>query len=157
MDNVKERIALLESQTSQIQKDVAVLVERSKHAANQSSLDTLAEQAKGFASQAALDALAEKAKGFASQAALDTLVERSESFATKTDVSLLRSDLYKEIGLLHKEVGLVRSDLQKEIYASESRMNDKFDAINNKITWTLLLPALTAIVLWFVKVAILKV
>jgi len=176
MDSINDKIARLESETSQIRVDVAALVERSKHAANQASLDALVERCEGFASQASLDALAERCEGFASQAALDKLIERSENFATKADlykeIGLVRTDLHTEIGLvrtdLHKEIGLVRTDLQKEIgstrvellkeiSASEQRLNTKFDVINNRITWTLLLPALTAIILWFVKVAILKI
>ena len=153
MDSINDKIARLESETSQIRVDVAALVERSKHAANQASLDALAERCEGFASQASLDALAERCEGFASQAALDKLIERSENFATK-------ADLYKEFATkadLYREIGSTRVELLKEISASEQRLNTKFDVINNRITWTLLLPALTAIILWFVKVAILKI
>ena len=154
MDGIKEKIDWLESETGQIRVDVASLVERSKYMANQAALDKLTERSKGFANQTTLDKLTERSKGFASQTALDALIERSDSFATKAvlhqEIGLVRSDV-------HKEVGLAKVDLMKEISATERRLNMKFDTLNNKITWTLLLPALTAIILWFVKVAILKI
>lgn len=93
-----------------------------------------------------LAALTERSQNFAGKSALDALTERSQHFATKADLEKLRC-----------ESNLIRADVVKEISASESRLNSKIDTINNRIIWTLLIPALTAIILWFVKVAILKV
>ncbi|WP_158784571.1 hypothetical protein [Pantoea sp. BAV 3049] len=90
--------------------------------------------------------LTERSQNFASKSALEALIERSAHFATKADLEILRT-----------ENALTRADLVKEISASESRLNTKIDSINNRIIWTLLVPALTAIILWFLKVAVLKV
>ncbi|OPJ97360.1 hypothetical protein B1H39_02325 [Serratia marcescens] len=87
---------------------------------------------------------------------LTVLTTRSEAFATKSDIEAIRTE--------HQTL---RADVVKELAASEKRINDKFegkfdsvnkrlDGINDRLLWTLMVPAILAILLWFVKEAILK-
>ena len=77
---------------------------------------------------------------------LAVLTSRSENFATKADVAELKAELVQEI---------VASEVRTN--AKFERIDKRFDDLNNRILWTLMVPALTAILLWFVKTAILKI
>lgn len=95
---------------------------------------------------------------------LAVLTARSENFATKADLAELKTELKDDIAGLRTDQYEMRVELLREIAASEARANGKFERldtkigdINNRITWTLLIPALTAIILWFVKTAVLKI
>lgn len=83
---------------------------------------------------------------------LGILTARSESFATKADVESVRT----EVQGVRAEVQGVRAELIQELAALEVRTNNRFDALNAKITWTLLVPAILAVLAWFVKEAVLK-
>ena len=83
---------------------------------------------------------------------LGILIARSESFATKADVESVRT----EVQGVRAEVQGVRAELIQELAALEVRTNNRFDALNAKITWTLLVPAILAVLAWFVKEAVLK-
>jgi len=97
---------------------------------------------------------------------LGILTARSESFATKADVESVRTEVQGVRAEVHgvraegqsirAEVQSVRAELIQELAALEVRTNNRFDALNAKITWTLLIPAILAIIAWFVKEAILK-
>lgn len=77
-----------------------------------------------------------------------TLLERSQNFATQSSLSDLSA---------RAESFATKADLAQQLSASESRITSKIDSINNRIIWTLMIPAIVAILLWFVKTAILKV
>ena len=61
-----------------------------------------------------------------------TLTERSKHFATK-------------------------EDLAKGLAEIEGRIEKKIDSINTRIIWTLLLPAILAVLAWFIKEAVLRI
>ncbi|KMV69023.1 hypothetical protein AI28_04185 [bacteria symbiont BFo1 of Frankliniella occidentalis] len=104
---------------------------------------------------------------------LGILTARSESFATKADVESVRTEVQgvraevqgvraegqsirAEVQSVRAEVQNVRAELIQELAALEVRTNNRFDALNAKITWTLLVPAILAVLAWFVKEAVLK-
>ncbi|MDI3441705.1 hypothetical protein QLG07_19755 [Erwinia sp. V90_4] len=104
---------------------------------------------------------------------LGILTARSESFATKADVESVRAEVHgvraevqgvraegqsirAEVQSVRAEVQSVRAELIQELAALEVRTNNRFDALNAKITWTLLVPAILAVLAWFVKEAVLK-
>ena len=97
---------------------------------------------------------------------LGILTARSESFATKADVESVRTEVQgvraevqgvrAEVQGVRAEVHGVRAELIQELAALEVRTNNRFDALNAKITWTLLVPAILAVLAWFVKEAVLK-
>lgn len=97
---------------------------------------------------------------------LGILTARSESFATKADVESVRAEVQgvraevqsvrAEGQSIRAEVQSVRAELIQELAALEVRTNNRFDALNAKITWTLLVPAILAVLAWFVKEAVLK-
>lgn len=97
---------------------------------------------------------------------LGILTARSESFATKADVESVRAEVQgvraevqsvrAEGQSIRAEVQSVRAELIQELAALEVRTNNRFDALNAKITWTLLVPAILTVLAWFVKEAVLK-
>lgn len=103
-----------------------------------------------------LAVLTTRSEEFATKSGLAELVARSEDFATKADIESVRTD--------HMTL---RAEVVKELAASEKRMTDKFEnkfdavnkrleGINDRLLWTLMIPAIVAILLWFVKEAVLK-
>lgn len=83
---------------------------------------------------------------------LAVLTTRSENFATKADIESIRT-----------EHMTLRAEVVKELTASEKRTDVKFDAVNkrldsisDRLLWTLMVPAIVALLLWFVKEAVLK-
>ncbi|RRZ93023.1 hypothetical protein EGK14_09280 [Erwinia sp. 198] len=105
---------------------------------------------------------------------LAVLTARSENFATKTDVAELRAELIKEIAASEARANIRFEKLDEKFERIDEkferidekferidekfeRMFEKFNDINSRITWTLMIPALVAVLLWFVKTAILKI
>lgn len=92
------------------------------------------------------------------------LSARVQHLATKADLEVLRN-----------EQGLMRLELTVEIHQLEQRMDEKFiqmaaktdmkfdsidkkfDRLNDRLTWTIMLPAILAVLAWFIKVAVLKI
>ena len=90
---------------------------------------------------------------------LAVLTARSENFATKTDVAELRAELIKEIAASEARTNIRFEKIDEKFERIDEkfeRMFEKFNDINSRITWTLMIPALVAVLLWFVKTAILK-
>ncbi|MBV4367722.1 hypothetical protein KUE00_13825 [Erwiniaceae bacterium CMYE1] len=91
---------------------------------------------------------------------LAVLTSRSENFATKADVAELKAELVQEIvaSEVRTNAKFERIDEKfQRIDEKFERIDKRFDDLNNRILWTLMVPALTAILLWFVKTAILKI
>jgi hypothetical protein len=74
------------------------------------------------------------------------LTARSENLATRADVERVRT-----------EQGLMCNQLMNEIGQVEKRIDKKFERLNDRLIWTLMLPAILAVLAWFVKVAVLKI
>jgi len=105
---------------------------------------------------------------------LAVLTARSENFATKKDVAELRAELIKEIAASEARTNIRFEKIDEKFERIDEkferidekferidekfeRMFEKFNDINSRITWTLMIPALVAVLLWFVKTAILKI
>ncbi len=74
------------------------------------------------------------------------LTARFENLATRADVERVRT-----------EQGLMCNQLMNEIGQVEKRIDKKFERLNDRLIWTLMLPAILAVLAWFVKVAVLKI
>ncbi|THD39871.1 hypothetical protein C1N84_07465 [Pantoea sp. SGAir0418] len=74
------------------------------------------------------------------------LTARFENLATRADVERVRT-----------EQGLMCNQLMNEIGQVEKRIDKNFERLNDRLIWTLMLPALIAVLAWFVKVAVLKI
>lgn len=74
------------------------------------------------------------------------LTARFENFATRADVERVRT-----------EQGLMCNQLMNEIGQVEKRIDKKFERLNGRLIWTLMLPAILAVLAWLVKVAVLKI
>lgn len=77
---------------------------------------------------------------------IEVLTARFENFATRADVERVRT-----------EQGLMCNQLMNEIGQVEKRIDKKFERLNDRLIWTLMLPAILAVLAWFVKVAVLKI
>lgn len=74
------------------------------------------------------------------------LTARFENLATRADVERVRT-----------EQGLMCNQLMNEIGQVEKRIDKKFERLNDRLIWTLMLPTLLAVLAWLVKVAVLKI
>ncbi|QFS62508.1 hypothetical protein K7H94_07440 [Pantoea dispersa] len=74
------------------------------------------------------------------------LTARFENLATRADVERVRT-----------EQGLICNQLMNEIGQVEKRIDKKFERLNDRLIWTLMLPAILAVLAWLVKVAVLKI
>ncbi|TQC76719.1 hypothetical protein [Pantoea dispersa] len=74
------------------------------------------------------------------------LTARFENLATRADVERVRT-----------EQGLMCNQLLNEIGQVEKRIDKKFERLNDRLIWTLMLPAILAVLAWLVKVAVLKI
>lgn len=92
-------------------------------------------------------------KGGEGGGSMNDLIKRVEKL--EVDTHQIKLDL--AILTTRSENFVTKADLTQQLSVTESRINEKIDSINNRIIWTLLVPALIAIVLWFVKVAVLKI
>ncbi len=74
------------------------------------------------------------------------LTARFENLATRADVERVRT-----------EQGLMCNQLMNEIGQVEKRIDKKFEQLNDRLIWPLMLPTLLAVLAWLVKVAVLKI
>lgn len=74
------------------------------------------------------------------------LTARFENLATRADAERVRT-----------EQGLMCNQLMNEIGQVEKRIDKKFERLNDRLIWTLMLSAILAVLAWFVKVAVLKI
>ncbi|MDW8845562.1 hypothetical protein SD961_06560 [Erwinia sp. MMLR14_017] len=84
---------------------------------------------------------------------MNDLIKRVEKL--EADTHQIKLDL--AILTTRSENFVTKADLTHQLSLTESRISGKIDSINNRIIWTHLVPALVGIILWFVKVAILKI
>ncbi|WP_244182889.1 hypothetical protein [Pantoea wallisii] len=106
------------------------------------------------------------------------LTAQAEHIATKADIADLRTEqgllhleLIGEIGQLERRVDNKFVQMERKFEARFENIDRKFDNIdrkfdnidmrfdrlNDRLTWSIMVPAILAVLAWFVKVAVLKI
>ena len=132
MDNLTRRVEHLEQDTQQIKIDLGILTARSESFATKADIESVRTEVQGV---------------------------RAEVQGVRAEVQSVRAEVQgvrAEGQTVRAEVQGVRAELIQELAALEARTNNRFDALNAKITWTLLIPAILAVLAWFLKEAVLK-
>lgn len=132
MDNLTRRVEHLEQDSHQIKIDLGILTARSESFATKADVESVRTEVQGV---------------------------RAEVHGVRAEVQGVRAEgqsIRAEVQSVRAEVQSVRAELIQELAALEVRTNNRFDALNAKITWTLLVPAILAVLAWFVKEAVLK-
>lgn len=81
------------------------------------------------------------------------LTARSEHFATKSDIECLRT----EQGQMRNELMGEMGQLERRIDRKFERLEAKFEKLNDRLTWSIMIPAILAVVAWFVKTAVMEI
>ena len=149
MEELTQRVGLLEKTTHQIQQDVAVLTARSENFATKADIGTLRTELLGEMG------LSEKrTDGKFEKMALhfdDKLEKLEVRIDDKLDKMAQRIDL-KFARMDEKfEKKFVRIDEKFE------KLNVKFEKLNDRLTWSIMVPAILAVLAWFVKDLLVKV
>ncbi|WP_338493514.1 hypothetical protein VRB23_04190 [Erwinia aphidicola] len=132
MDNLTRRVEHLEQDSHQIKIDLGILTARSESFATKADVESVRTEVQGVRAEV---------HGV-----------RAEGQSIRAEVQGVRAEGQS----IRAEVQSVRAELIQELAALEVRTNNRFDALNAKITWTLLVPAILAVLAWFVKEAVLK-
>lgn len=103
------------------------------------------------------------------------LAARSESFATKADIEsvrteqgVMRLEIMAELGQLENRIDKKFDRIEEKFDAKFDKVDEKFERMENKfdrkfaqlndrLTWSIMVPALLAVLAWFVKTAVLKI
>ena len=149
MEELTQRVGLLEKTTHQIQQDVAVLTARSENFATKADIGTLRTELLGEMGQSEkrTDCKFEKmALHF------DDKLEKLEvRIDDKLDKMEQRIDVKFERMDEKFEKKFVRIDERFE------KLNVKFEKLNDRLTWSIMVPAILAVLAWFVKDLLVKV
>ncbi|WP_288499867.1 hypothetical protein [uncultured Erwinia sp.] len=132
MDNLTRRVEHLEQDSHQIKIDLGILTARSESFATKADVESVRTEVQGVRAEV---------HGV-----------RAEGQSIRAEVQGVRAEGQS----IRAEVQSARAELIQELAALEVRTNNRFDALNAKITWTLLVPAILAVLAWFVKEAVLK-
>lgn len=103
------------------------------------------------------------------------LAARSESIATKPDIEsvrteqgVMRLEIMAELGQLENRIDKKFDRIEEKFDAKFDKVDEKFERMENKfdrkfaqlndrLTWSIMVPALLAVLAWFVKTAVLKI
>jgi len=146
MDNSTRRVEHLEQDSHQIKIDLGILTARSESFATKADVESVRTEVQGV--RAEVQGVRAEVQGV-----------RAEVHGVRAEVQGVRAEVQgvrAEGQSIRAEVQSVRAELIQELAALEVRTNNRFDALNAKITWTLLVPAILAVLAWFVKEAVLK-
>ncbi|MBE5252510.1 hypothetical protein [Mixta mediterraneensis] len=154
MDNLTKHVENLEKDVNQIKRDLAVLTERANSFAISVDLQRIRTQQVALRSE-----LLEK---------LNQLEKNTETRFDKIDGEFIKIDgkfdkIDEKFDKIDEEFIRIDGKFAKideefsKVDKRFDRMEDKFDSLNNRILWTLMVPALVAVLAWFVKTAILKI
>jgi len=160
MEELTQRVGLLEKTTHQIQQDVAVLTARSENFATKADIGTLRTELLGEMGQSEkrTDGKFEKMalhfddKLEKLEVRIDDKLEKLEvRIDDKLDKMEQRIDLKFERMDEKFEKKFVRIDERFE------KLNVKFEKLNDRLTWSIMVPAILAVLAWFVKDLLVKV
>jgi ribosome-binding ATPase YchF (GTP1/OBG family) len=103
------------------------------------------------------------------------LAARSESIVTKADIEsvrteqgVMRLEIMAELGQLENRIDKKFDRIEEKFDAKFDKVDEKFERMENKfdrkfaqlndrLTWSIMVPALLAVLAWFVKTAVLKI
>ena len=121
-------------------KELTKRVEQVEKDTHQIRIDvaTLTERSKNFATTTSVEALLERCDSFATRVAVEKLTERCEHFVTKGEFTSALHQM--EVRLTEKLDGL----------------GLRINGVESKIFWGIFLPAMSAVVAWFVKTTVLQ-
>ncbi|WP_236699727.1 hypothetical protein [Type-E symbiont of Plautia stali] len=182
MEELTQRVGLLEKTTHQIQQDVAVLTARSENFATKADIGTLRTELLGEMGQSekrtdgkfekmALhfdDKLGGMALSFddkLGKMALhfdDKLGKMALHFDDKLEKLEVRIDDKLDKMEQRIDVKFERMDekFEKKFVRIDERfekLNVKFEKLNDRLTWSIMVPAILAVLAWFVKDLLVKV
>ncbi|WP_234472922.1 hypothetical protein [Erwinia sp. S63] len=171
MEELTQRVGLLEKTTHQIQQDVAVLTARSENFATKADIGTLRTELLGEMGQSekrsdgkfekmALhfdDKLGGMARHFD-----DKLGKMALHFDDKLEKLELRID--DKLDKMEQRIDLkferMDEKFEKKFVRIDERfekLNVKFEKLNDRLTWSIMVPAILAVLAWFVKDLLVKV
>ncbi|WP_380181312.1 hypothetical protein [Kalamiella sp. sgz302252] len=179
MEKLTQRVEHLEEDTHQIKLDLAVLTARSENFATKADLAELKAELKSdqyemrvellreigacdMRANARFEKIDEQFSGFNEKfIKIDEQFKRVDERFERVDEQFKRVDerferVDERFNRVDEQFKKVDEQFRKVDARFES-LETKIGNIDSKITWTLLIPALTAIILWFVKTAILKI
>ena len=165
MEKLTQRVERLEEDTHQIKLDLAVLTARSENFATKADLAELKAELKSDQYEMRVELLREiGACDMRANTRFEKIDEQLSGFNEKfikIDEQFKRVDerferVDERFNRVDEQFKKVDEQFRKVDARFES-LETKIGNIDSKITWTLLIPALTAIILWFVKTAILKI
>jgi len=182
MEELTQRVGLLEKTTHQIQQDVAVLTARSENFATKADIGTLRTELLGEMGKSekrtdgkfekmALhfdDKLGGMARHFDDKLGkmafhFDDKLEKLEvRIDDKLDKMELRIDDKLDKMEQRIDVKFERMDEKFEkkfvrIDEKFEKLNVKFEKLNDRLTWSIMVPAILAVLAWFVKDLLVKV
>ncbi|WP_231638502.1 hypothetical protein [Pantoea sp. SM3] len=182
MEELTQRVGLLEKTTHQIQQDVAVLTARSENFATRADIGTLRSELLGEMGQSekrtdgkfekmALhfdDKLGGMSRHFDDKLGkialhFDDKLEKLEvRIDDKLDKMELRIDDKLDKMEQRIDVKFERMDEKFEkkfvrIDEKFEKLNVKFEKLNDRLTWSIMVPAILAVLAWFVKDLLVKV
>ena len=165
MEKLTQRVERLEEDTHQIKQDLAVLTARSENFATKADVAELRAELKADQYEMRVELLREiGACDMRANARFEKIDEQLSGFnekLIKVDEQFKRIDerferVDERFERVDERFNRVDEQFRKVDLRFES-LENKIGDINNRIAWTLLIPALTAVILWFVKTAILKI
>ncbi|QUG74492.1 hypothetical protein GKQ23_05490 [Erwinia sp. E602] len=152
MANFAEQFGQMQHDIGVIKIDQAVMMTRSEHFATRSELHEVKLDVQ------VLKTDVHHLKQDVKELKEDVRVLKVDVLELKVDVLALKTDMKQVKTELHEFKGtfdLFRTEVGKAFADAEIRTNDRFDALNSRITWTLLAPAILGIMAWFAKTALL--
>lgn len=182
MEELTQRVGLLEKTTHQIQQDVAVLTARSENFATKADIGTLRTELLGEMGQSEKrtdgkfekmavhfdDKLGKMALHFDGkleklELRIDDKLEKLElRIDDKLDKMELRIDDKLDKMEQRIDVKFERMDEKFEkkfvrIDEKFEKLDVKFEKLNDRLTWSIMVPAILAVLAWFVKDLLVKV
>ena len=131
MEELTKRVGMLEKHTQQIQQDVAVLTARSENFATKDDLGQL-------------------------ELRIDGKFEKMERrFDDKLEKLELRID--DKLEKMEQRIDVKFERMDEKFEKKFVRIDEKFEKLNDRLTWSIMVPAILAVLAWFVKDLVVKI
>ncbi|MDF7648644.1 hypothetical protein F3J38_12445 [Pantoea sp. Acro-805] len=186
MEELTQRVGLLEKTTHQIQQDVAVLTARSENFATKADIGTLRTELLGEMGKSekrtdckfekiALhfdDKLGKMALHFDDKLGKMTLHfddklgkmalhfdDKLEKLEVRIDDKLEKMELRidDKLDKMEQRIDVKFERMDEKFEKKFVRIDEKFEKLNDRLTWSIMVPAILAVLAWFVKDLVVKV